>query len=85
MPLQKWNHIFINTIGSKTDFFLNGNLATNIIQAIPRNQTNKIVTGSPNGIVGRICNIYYFKQPLNGTQILDIYHKYKNYDPPMAF
>ena len=85
VPLQKWNHIFINTIGSKTDFFLNGNLATNIIQAIPRNQTNKIVTGSPNGIVGRICNIYYFKQPLNGTQILDIYHKYKNYDPPMAF
>ena len=85
VPLQKWNHIYINTIGSKTDFFLNGDLATNIIQAIPRNQTNKIITGSHNGIVGRICNIYYFKQPLNGTQILDIYHKYKNYDPPTAF
>lgn len=85
VTLQKWNHIYINTIGSKTDFFLNGNLATNIIQAIPRNETNKIVTGSDNGIVGRICNIYYFKEPLNGTQILDIYHKYKNYDPPMAF
>ena len=85
VPLQKWNHVFINTLGSKTDLFLNGNLVSNIIQGIPRNQTDKIVTGSHNGIVGRICNIYYFKQPLNGTQILDIYHKYKNYDPPMAF
>ena len=85
IPLQKWNHIFINTIGSKTDLFLNGELVSNIVQAIPRNQTNKIITGTHNGIVGRICNIYYFKQPLNGIQILDIYHKYKNYDPPMAF
>lgn len=85
IPLQKWNHIFINTIGSKTDLFLNGELVSNIVQAIPRNQTNKIITGTHNGIVGRICNIYYFKQSLYGTQILDIYHKYKNYDPPMAF
>ncbi len=85
IPLQKWNHIFINNIGSKCDLFLNGDLVTNISQAIPQNTTSKIITGSYNGIVGRICNIYYFKQPLNGTQILDIYHKYKKYDPPMAF
>lgn len=85
IPLQKWNHIFINNIGSKCDLFLNGELVTTIRQAIPQNKTNNITTGSHNGIVGRICNIYYFKKPLNGTEILDIYHKYKKYDPPMAF
>lgn len=85
IPLQKWNHLFINNMGSKCDLFLNGEIVTTIKQAIPQNKTNTITTGAHNGIVGRICNIYYFKKPLNGTEILDIYHKYKKYDPPMAF
>ena len=85
IPLQKWNHVFINNMGSKCDLFLNGDLVTTIKQAIPQNKTTTITSGTHNGIVGRICNIYYFKKPLNGTEILDIYHKYKHYDPPMAF
>ncbi len=83
--LQKWNHVFINNVGSKCDMFLNGELSSSIQNAIPQTKTNKITVGSPNGIVGKICNVYYFKKELNGTEILDIYHKYKNYDPPMAF
>ena len=85
IPLQKWNHLFINNMGSKCDLFLNGTLVTSIRQAIPKNKTNKITTGSPKGIVGRICNIFYFNKSLYGTQIVDIYNKYKNYDPPSTF
>lgn len=83
VPLQKWNHIFINNMGGTVDLFLNSELVGNIAQVIPNSTTDYIYIGENNGIVGRICNVVYFKNTLSKIQINDIYHKYKQFNPPL--
>lgn len=84
VPLQKWNHILVNNNRGILDVFFNGNLYKSIQGIVPYKSNELITTGGVNGVFGEICNVMYFEQPLDITKIKQLYHSFKNYNPPIV-
>ena len=88
LPLQKWNNIVFNYYNNTADFFLNGVL-TRSTQFTDDNipftgsDTDTIIVGETNGIVGAICNVNYYAMPLPLRQITDNYNLLLTYNPPV--
>ena len=70
---QKWNNIVINYDAGNLDVFLNGVLVGNIIGAVPYMTFETITAGAKNGIMGGVCNIIYYKEPLSENNIKTTY------------
>jgi hypothetical protein len=70
---QKWNNIVINYDAGNLDVFLNGLLVGNIIGAVPYMTFETITAGAKNGIMGGVCNIIYYKEPLSKNNIKTTY------------
>jgi hypothetical protein len=70
---QKWNNIVINYDAGNLDVFLNGVLVGNIIGAVPYMTFETIIAGSKKGLMGGICNIIYYSEPLSENNIKTTY------------
>jgi hypothetical protein len=66
---QKWNNIVINYEDGNIDVFLNGVLVGTVAGAVPYMTFDTIVAGSPNGIIGGICNVNYYRNTLSAKTI----------------
>ena len=80
--LQKWNNIIINYNGGTFDVFINGELVKSSIEVVPYYTYDNLTIGENNGIKGGICNVIYFRKPLNANNIYYVYHTVKNKTPP---
>jgi hypothetical protein len=82
VELQKWNHIVINNLGGTLDIFINGELLGTANHVVPYMTYDNLTSGTNKGIDGEICNVVYYKHPLNKDQIQLIYEHSKNKNPP---
>jgi hypothetical protein len=46
---------------------------------------DSIKIGSDNGLYGAICNVNYYKSPLQESQLVNMYNLYYNKNPPVDF
>jgi hypothetical protein len=83
--LQKWNNIIINYNGGTLDVFYNGELVKSSVEVIPYMKLDNLSIGQNNGLNGGICNVVYFKNSLNATQIYYIYNSVKDKTPPTLY
>jgi hypothetical protein len=81
--LQKWNNLIINYNGGTLDIFLNGELVSSTIEAIPYYTFDNLMIGENNGIKGGICNVVYFRQALTSQNIYYLYNTVKDRTPPV--
>jgi hypothetical protein len=83
IPLQRWNHLFINFNNSAImDVFLNNHLETSVPNVIPTLPTS-LTVGSTSGIYGQACNVVYYRNVLGSDGISWIYNTHKYLNPPL--
>ena len=83
IPLQRWNHLFINFNNSGImDVFLNNHLETSVPNVIPTLPTS-LTVGSASGIYGQACNVVYYRNVLGSDGISWIYNTHKYLNPPL--
>ena len=70
---QKWNNMVVNYDGGNMDVFFNGQLVGSISGAVPYMTFETIIAGANNGIMGGVCNINYYTEPLSATTIKTTY------------
>jgi hypothetical protein len=82
--LQKWNNIIINYSGGTLDVFLNNELMKSVNGIVPYMKMDSLMCGSENGLMGGICNVIYFTNPITTTQMYYLYNMVKDKTPPIA-
>ena len=70
---QKWNNIVVNYEGGNIDVFFNGVIVGSISGAVPYMTFDTIIAGAENGIMGGVCNINYYTEPLSANTIKTTY------------
>jgi len=80
--LQKWNNIIINYNGGILDVFLNGELVKSDTGVVPYYTLDNLTIGEPDGLMGGICNVVYFREPLTSSKINNLYNSVKFKTPP---
>ena len=81
--LQKWNNMLINYSGGVLDIFLNSELVKSDIGVVPYYTIDNLTTGESNGLNGSICNVVYFRHPLNTSNMYILYNMVKDKTPPI--
>jgi len=74
----------INYSNGTLDVFINGNLVKSAIEVVPYMTLDNLVVGTDGGISGGICNLVYFKKPLNAVNISYLYNIVKDKSPPIV-
>jgi hypothetical protein len=90
VPLQSWNHLVFNYTDTSVDIFVNGELVktqkhkntTSVSDAdiVEVGYGDNTVNGS--GVYGAICNVTYYKRPLESYEIAAIYNLNRYQNPP---
>ena len=84
IPLQRWNHLFINFNNYGTmDVFLNNKLETSVPKVFPPLITS-LTVGTNKGIYGQACNVVYYQSVLGSDAISWIYNTHKYLNPPTS-
>ena len=83
IPLQRWNHLFINFNNGMMDVFLNNNLETSVPKVLPPLITS-LTVGTNKGIYGQACNVVYYRTVLGSDSISWIYNTHKHLNPPTS-
>ena len=81
--LQRWNNMILNYNGGILDIFLNGELVKSNVGVVPYYTLDNLTIGQDNGLKGGICNVVYFRYPLNSLNLYFIYNLVKNRNPPI--
>ena len=79
---QRWNNIVINYDDGYLDVFLNGDLVGSLSGVTPYISFDNIISGSPNGILGGICNVTYYEKALKKNDIELSYKSLRDKNPP---
>jgi hypothetical protein len=74
MPLQKWNNIVINYDSGIMDIFFNGDLVQSSNKILPNIKYHELTVGTDKGIKAGLCNLVYFKEPMNIITINNLYN-----------
>jgi hypothetical protein len=95
MTNQKWNHFVFNYDRNICDLYINGNLerSMDLTNSLPKinsyidmssNITSlQMSTGQDHGLYGAICNVEYYTEPLNKTEIITKYNLLMLSNPPI--
>jgi len=81
IKLQKWNNLVINYTSGTLDVFLDGILVVSKPGIAPYLEEKPITVGTFGGINGRICNVSYYKKPINTVLINNMF--FANKDKPV--
>ena len=68
-PLQKWNHVVVNTNGGTIDVGINGVLVGSKQGVVPMNVTDRFRIGENDGIQGGVKDVRFFTHPLSSDAI----------------
>jgi hypothetical protein len=74
VPLQVWFNLVLNYTGGRLDIFLNSELvktATNVVSCV---RYDALTIGQTHGANAKICNLIYFKKPLDIITIHNMYN-----------
>ena len=82
MPLQKWNNIVINYDSGIMDIFFNGDLVQSSNKILPNIKYRELTVGTDKGIKAGLCNLVYFKEPMNIITINNLYNITKTKKTP---
>ena len=83
LPLQKWNHIVLNYLNGTCDVFVNSELHATKIEVSPKKEDEKIFEiGTQDGVQGKVCNIIFFQEHLDGSKIKELYNEFSYKNPP---
>jgi hypothetical protein len=87
--LQKWNNIVLNYSSGTLDVFFNGELVKTAINVVNHNTPGAVINdilsvGTENGISGSVCNMTYYKTPIDLITINKLYELFKENNPPLA-
>lgn len=74
ITLQKWNNFVINYDSGTIDIFYNGELVSSTNQVLPNLVHHELKVGSPGGISAGICNVVYYRHPLDIVTINNLYN-----------
>ena len=80
--LQKWNNFVLNYDSGTLDIFYNGELVQSSINISPNVTYHDLTVGTDNGPNGGICNLTYYKEPLDIISINNLYKMSKLKDTP---
>jgi hypothetical protein len=84
IPLQRWNHLFINFNNNGImDVFLNNKLENSVPNIIPP-FPQSLTVGKKPGIYGQACNVVYYRNVLGSDAISWIYNTHKHLNPPTS-
>lgn len=65
------------------DIFLNNQLIKSSIEVVPYYTYDNLTIGENGGIKGGICNVVYFRNVLNSSNIYYLYNTVKGRTPPV--
>ena len=87
--LQKWNNIVLNYSSGTLDVFFNGELVKTAINVVNHNTPGAVINdllsvGTENGISGSVCNMTYYKTPIDLLTINKLYELFKDNNPPIG-
>ena len=82
ISLQKWNNFVINYDAGTIDIFYNGELVSSTNQVLPNLVHHALKVGSPQGISAGICNVVYYRHPLDIITINNLYNLSKTNGVP---
>lgn len=95
IPLQSWNHLVISYGDVGIDIFVNGDLVQTVRPADYNTLINNITSSDvvevgygdnslmrSNGAYGAICNVTYYKRPLQAFEIAATYNLNRYRNPP---
>lgn len=82
VPFQRWNHVVVNYLSGTVDVLINNELVESVENIRIENTVDDVRVGEINGIPGRITNIAFFSEPLDGSLIGHIYKSSNNSSIP---
>jgi hypothetical protein len=80
--LQKWNNLVLNFDGGTLDIFYNGELVQSSNNIVPNIKYHELTVGTDSGIKAGLCNLVYFKEPLDIITINNLYNLTKTSGVP---
>ena len=82
IPLQKWFNVVLNYHNGRLDVFLNAELVKTSFDVISCIKYDALTIGQDSGANAKICNLTYFKQPIDIVSIRTMYNVAKIDDTP---
>jgi len=91
-PYQRWNNFVFSYLNNKMDVFINGNLVKTFDKYYINKTDSDVMVFGPdaslprftsNGLYGAICNVVYYKKPMDKNQIVTNYNMLSTNIPPI--
>ena len=81
-PMQKWFNLILNYDGGHLDIFLDSVLVKTSTDVISCVEYDALVIGQANGLNAKMCNLIYFKTPLDIITVHNMFNITKIQDTP---
>jgi len=84
IPLQKWFNVVLNYDSGRLDVFLNAELVKTSFDVISCINYDALTIGEDSGANAKICNLTYFRSPVDIVTIRRMYNVAKIQDTPIV-